>query len=295
VRITVLGLGLMGRAVTTRLLDKGHDLTVWNRSPGKADEVVKLGAVEARSIAQAVENAQVVLTLLTNDDAVKPVCLGDGGAVPHLPQGAILVDMSTVHPDTSRELAAAVPGGRFVDAPILGGPEAVVEGRAKYLVAGEEDTVKRLDGLFNDLGAAYIYTGPNGTATTLKLLSNLILVGSTELLAEAIVTGQSAGLSNDVLREVFGQSPAVAPGVKVRLEDVLQGDHDGWWTLELADKDMRLILKLASGVDVSLPVGAATQGIIRRAIEAGYGEKDLGAVTEALRIREPAAAGTGKE
>jgi 3-hydroxyisobutyrate dehydrogenase-like beta-hydroxyacid dehydrogenase len=248
---------------------------------------VKRGAIEAGTIADAVAGADVAITLLTNDAAVRQVCLGEGGALSNLYGEAVLVDMSTVHPDTSRALASAAPGGRFVDAPILGGPEALISGKAKLLLGGRQDVVTSLKPLWNDLSASYLYTGPNGTATTLKLLSNIILVGSTALLAEAVVTGQINGIDNGVLRRVFGESPAVAPGVQLRLEDILKGDHRGWWTLELAEKDMGLALTLASGRGITLPVAAAAERLIRQSVEAGYGEQDLAAVVEV--IREPAA------
>lgn len=282
-RVTVLGLGQMGRAAATRLQDLGYDVTVWNRSPGKAEELAQRGAHAAASIPEAVAGADVVLTLLTNDAAVREVSLGDGGAVAHLPDDAVLVDMSTVYPDTSRALAEVVPGGRFVDAPILGGPEALLSHRAKLLVAGQEQVVERLDPLWNDLASAYIYTGANGTATTLKLLSNLILVGSTALLAEAVVTAQAHGIDNDVLRRVFGESPAVAVGVKARLDDIVDGSHQGWWTLELADKDMSLVLKLAQDRGVSLPLATMTEEMIQQSIEAGRRDLDLGAIVELIR------------
>lgn len=284
-RVSVLGIGTMGRAVAIRLRQKGYHVTAWNRTTGKARELEEQGATVAETPGEAVAQADVVVTVLSNDDAVRTVCLGPQGVIGSLPNRAVLVDMSSVHPDTSRALASAA-GGRFIDAPILGGPEALVSGMAKYLVAGPESLVRRLEPLWSDLGAAYFYTGENGTAAALKLLSNLILVGSTELLMEAVVTAQAHGIGNEVLREVFGGSPAVAPGVKARLDDVLGGDHEGWWTLELADKDMTLVLKLASAVQVELPLAAATEATISRAIAAGYGNKDLGALTEVLRAAE---------
>jgi 3-hydroxyisobutyrate dehydrogenase-like beta-hydroxyacid dehydrogenase len=236
--VAVLGLGTMGRALALRLRRRGYDVAIWNRSPGRAEELVKHGATEAGTIADAVAGAHVAITLLTNDAAVRQVCLSEGGAIGNLYRDAVLVDMSTMHPDTSQELAAATPGGRFVDAPILGGPEALMTGKAKLLLGGRQQVVDGLKPLWNDLCASYLYTGLNGTATTLKLLSNIILVGGTALLAEAVVTGQVNGIDNDVLQRVLGESPAVAPGVQLRLEDILEGDHRGWWTLDLAEKDM---------------------------------------------------------
>jgi 3-hydroxyisobutyrate dehydrogenase-like beta-hydroxyacid dehydrogenase len=282
-RIAILGLGHMGHAAAIRLHDLGHEVTVWNRSPGKDTDLVQRGVRSAPSAQEAVEAAEVVLTLLTNDAAVREVCLGEGRVIDALSSDAVLVDMSTVYPETSRLLGGAVPGGHFIDAPILGGPEALLNHKAKLLVGGSETIVRRLDPLWNDLAAAYFYTGENGSATTLKLLSNLILVGSTTLLAEAVATAQASGIGNDVLRQVFGQSPAVAPGVQARLEDILAGDHHGWWSLRLADKDMSLVLKLAADNGLTLPLAGATEGMIQRSIDAGYGDLDLAAIVELVR------------
>lgn len=282
---TVLGLGSMGAALANRLLETGHTVTVWNRSPGKAGDLLGRGVREASSLADAVNGAEVVFTLLADDKAVRAVAI-DGKVAGMLSPEAVLVDMSTVSPDTSRVVAAAAPDGRFIDAPILGRPQAFGAGRATLLVGGDRDLVESLDPLWNDLSAGHHYTGPNGTATTLKLLSNLILVGGTQLLMEAVVTAQAHGFDNDILRDVFGGSPAVAPGARVRLDDILDGDHHGWWTLRLADKDLTLALALAGEAGVHLPLGEASERFIARSIDAGYGDLDLGAMAEVLRAKK---------
>jgi 3-hydroxyisobutyrate dehydrogenase len=221
---------------------------------------------------------------LSNDAAVRSVAL-EAGVATTLPAGSVLIDLSTVAPDTSRAVGAAVPDGRFVDAPVLGGPDAFRSGRAKLLVGGDRSIVDRLETLWNDLSAGHYYTGGNGTATTLKLLSNLILIGGTQLLMEAVTTAQAHGFTDEILRDVFGGSPAVAPGVQVRLEDILHGDHEGWWTLKLADKDLNLALQLARGAGLDLPLAHAGEGLIARSIDAGYGDKDLGAMMNVLRAK----------
>ena len=281
-RLSVLGMGNMGHALASRLLERGHDVTIWNRTAGKADDLVQRGAVEAAALDGAVQGAEAVMMCLTNDAAVRSVAL-DGGVAAALPSGSVLVDMSTVSPETSRTVGAAVSAGSFVDAPVLGGPDAFRNGKAKLLLGGERPVVDRLDALWDDLSAGHYYTGENGTATTLKLLSNLILIGGTQLLMEAIATAQAHGFPDDILRDVFGGSPAVAPGVQVRLEDVLHGDHEGWWTLKLADKDLGLALKLAQGAGLDLPLARAGEGLLARSIDAGYGDKDLGAMMNVLR------------
>lgn len=281
-RLTVLGMGNMGHALAARLLERGHEVTVWNRTAGKADDLVQRGAVEAETLDEAVRGAEVIMMCLTNDAAVRSVVLADGVAAA-LPSATVLVDMSTVSPETSRAVSAALPAGCFVDAPVLGGPDAFRAGRSKLLLGGDRTVIDRLDGLWTDLSAGHYYTGENGTATTLKLLSNLILIGGTQLLMEAVATAQAHGFPDDILRDVFGGSPAVAPGVQVRLEDILQGDHEGWWTLQLADKDLSLALKLAESAGLHLPLAQAGEQLIDRSIDAGYGDKDLGAMMNVLR------------
>lgn len=288
-RIAVLGLGRMGQAIASRLLEKGYEVTVWNRTPGKEGGLVAGGARAASSPQEAVSAANVVMTLLTADTAVKAVHGGEVGILKSAGAETICVDMSTVSPATSRELAEAVPG-RFIDAPILGGPEVTAKGQAKLLLGGDEATVKRLDGLWGDISSGYVYCGPNGSATTMKLLSNLNLMGGTILMAEAVVTARANGIDEEVVRKVIGDSPAVAPGVRVRFEDVLGGDHEGWWSVQLAEKDIDLALELARDKDITLTMAGAVEEVLRRTEAAGYGEKDLGAVVEAVRGREEAMA-----
>lgn len=281
-KITVLGLGNMGAALADHLLNLSYEVTVWNRTPGKAQPLIELDAREATSLDDAVRGAPIVITLLSNDAAVKAVTL-EGNVVGMLDEGAVLVDMSTVSPETSREIAAATPGGRFIDAPVLGGPAVFARGQAKLLLGGDRELIEGLGEFWDDISIGHYYTGPNGTATTLKLLSNLMLVGGTQLLMEAVVAGRAHGFSDDILREVFGGSPAVAPGVRVRLDDILEARYDGWWTLRLADKDLSLVLKLAQQAHLQLPMAKASRELIQEGIEAGYGDRDLQSMTEVLK------------
>jgi 3-hydroxyisobutyrate dehydrogenase-like beta-hydroxyacid dehydrogenase len=242
-----------------------------------------MGAVAAPTIREAVTGAEAVLLSLTADGAVKTVALEPQGAIAALSPGAILADMSTVSPETSRQLAAATPARRFVDAPILGGPETTEKGKAKLLLGGDEALVTSFETLWRDIADEYYYCGESGSATTLKLLSNLMLVGGTALLAEAIATAQGSGIDNETLKRAFKQSPAIAPGVVVRFDDILEGDHEGWWTIKLAEKDMDLALDLGWRQGLTLPVAAATVESLERADAAGFGGQDLGAVVEPLR------------
>lgn len=284
--VAVLGLGRMGQAIATRLRQQGHDVTVWNRTPGKAQELVVQGAVEARTAAEAaaaVGGDSAVLTMLTDDAAVREVCLGTGGVIAALGPGTVLVDMSTVSPHTSRALGAAVPGGRFVDAPVLAGPHAVRQGQGLHLLGGPPDLVEQLEPLWSSLLARHVYCGPTGSGATMKLLSNLLLIAGAALLSEAVVTAQAHGMSNAFLRDFLRQHPMVPPGLHNRLDDIIEGDHAGWFTVALARKDLQLASDLGAEKGLHLDLAATATRLLAEAQAAGRAEQDLGAVAEIIR------------
>src|SRR5579872_2776171 len=151
-RIAVLGLGSMGSAIAGRLLDAGHDVHVWNRTAARAEPLTRRGAVLDATPGAAVGAVEVAITSLSDDGAVTGVVLGDDGVASRLASAAVLVDCSTVSPETSRTLARAT-GGRFVDAPILGAPTAVAAGEATVLAGGDDAVVERLVPLLAQLSA----------------------------------------------------------------------------------------------------------------------------------------------
>lgn len=277
--IAVLGMGRMGSALAMRLLDGGHQVTVWNRSQGKAGEVVSAGAREAQNVADAVHDADVVITMLANDDAVRAVAedlrssLGDQ---------AIYVNTSTVSPALSSELARAFPG-RFLAMPVLGSPDAVRAGQAGYLPGGDGSVADRLAPLLSSLSTTVHRYDTPALATTAKLASNLLLLSQITALAESFAVGRSGGLSDDQLRELLGSSPMVAPGIKNRFEAVLTGPHDGWWTTVLGAKDATMAINLAHEANVELPEAEAVRRLYDQAAASGLDHADIAAVTDLYR------------
>ena len=136
-RLTVLGLGGMGRAFAARATERGHQVTVWNRTPGRASELV--GVTEAPTVAEAVAEAEVTLVVVADDDAVLDICLGIDGALASVAKAAVLANVSTVDPETARELVNAGPADAVLDTPVLGGPAAVRQGAARFLIGGPAD------------------------------------------------------------------------------------------------------------------------------------------------------------
>lgn len=277
--IAVLGMGRMGRALAGRLLEGGHRVTVWNRSKGKADEIVSAGGREAANVADAVQDADVSITMLANDDAVRAVALGELRW--SMGDEAIYVDCSTVSPKLSGELAEAFPA-RFVALPILGGPLAVREGQAVYLAGGNAGLTDRLAPLLSSLSNTVRRYQTAPLALTAKLATNLLLLAEVVALAESFAVGRSGGLTHEQLRELLGTSPMTG-GLKNRFESVLTGPQDGWWTTVLGAKDVGLAIDIARSADVDLPAATVVQRRYEKAAASGLEQADIAAVTELYR------------
>jgi 3-hydroxyisobutyrate dehydrogenase-like beta-hydroxyacid dehydrogenase len=278
--IAVLGMGRMGSALAGRLLDGGHQVTVWNRSKGKASQAVSAGAREAASVPDAVRDADVVITMLANDDAVRAVALGELQS--SIGDQAVYVNSSTVSPVLNSELAKAFPG-RFLALLVLGSPDAVRVGQAVYLAGDDGNIADRLAPVMSSLSASIHRYHTPSLATTAKLASNLLLLSQIAALAEAFAVGRSGGLSDEQLRELLSSSPMVAPGIKNRFEAVLTGPQDGWWTTVLGAKDAGLAINLAHAANVELPEAEAVKRIYDQAAASGFDHADIAAVTDLYR------------
>lgn len=278
--VAVLGMGRMGRALAVRLLDGGHRVTVWNRSKGKAGQAVSAGAREAQNVTDAVRDADAVITMLANDDAVQSVALAELRS--SISGQAVYVNTSTVSPTLNSELAKAFPG-RFLAMLVVGSPDSVRAGQAVYLAGGDGSLVDRLAPVMSSLSASiHRYPTPS-LATTAKLATNLLLLSQITGLAESFAVGRSGGMSDEQLRELLGSSPMVAPGIRNRFEAVLTGPHDGWWTTLLGAKDAGLAIDLAQAANVELPEAEAVKRQYEQAAASGLDRADIAAVTDLYR------------
>ena len=283
-RLAVLGMGRMGHAVAERLLGGDHEVTVWNRTPHKADDLVAKGARESATPAAAAEETEATFTSLTDDAAVRTVVTGHDGVAAGLGDG-LLIDASTVSPQTTADLAEAV-GGCLLASPILGSPTAVVSGEAGYLIGGPRELYDRLAPAYDVLAEVErrVYVGEDArVATTLKLLSNYLLMSGIAALAEAVATAQAVGLPDELIRDYLGQLPLVAPALRNRLDDIVSGHHDGWFSTTLGAKDVRLAENLARSHGVLLPLADAVKRRFEEAATQGWADADIGAVVELLR------------
>jgi 3-hydroxyisobutyrate dehydrogenase-like beta-hydroxyacid dehydrogenase len=270
----------MGRALAVRLLDTGHDVTVWNRTPGRADDVVEKGATEASSIEDAVETGEVVMSMLTDDGAVASVLLPDGAPL-GLEADVALVECSTVAPATTRRLAAAY-GDALAACPILGAPMALAAGEAALAVAGPTDLLDRLEPVWSSLSTKVRRCGDDpGAALVVKLLNNYLLMAGVAVMSEAAVAGQAAGLPDDLLVDFLGG--VVAASLRNRVATTVGTDHDGWFPTPMGAKDVRLLLGVGADHGVGLPLASLVASRYDEAAASGLEDQDITAVVELLR------------
>ncbi len=282
-RLSILGLGNMGRALAGRALDTGHEVTVWNRSEGRDAELVGRGAASVGSPAEAAARGDVVLVVLTDDDAVRTVVTGPGGALGALGPDAVLGNVSTVSPELARELADVGPVDRVLDTPVMGSPTALASGHGTFLVGGPAATAARLEPLWHDLGAGATYCGPAGSGAVMKVLCNLQLVTGVAVLAEAVTVARANGIGDELIRSVFSTSPVVSEASRIRLGSLLDDAHPGWFGPGLAAKDVALARSTAAAAQVDARLADVVAELLGRVTAGGRPWEDFAAVIEAYR------------
>ena len=259
----LIGLGLMGRPMGANLLKAGYRLTVWNRTPARADSLAKQGANLAASPREAAAASDVLFTIVSDPPALEEVLWGKEGALEGLRRGAVYVDSSTVSPALARRIAEVCTerGVRFLDAPVTGGTWGAEKGELVFMVGGESATLTEIEPVLATLGKRWFHLGPHGAGQTIKLAMNLILGLQVEALAEALALVTSAGLPGEKLVDVLQSSMGRSGVLDVKAPLLLKGDFPASFPLRLMHKDLSLALDLANRMGVALPAAAAARGI----------------------------------
>jgi 3-hydroxyisobutyrate dehydrogenase-like beta-hydroxyacid dehydrogenase len=278
--IAVLGLGAMGRAIAAKLQAAGHDLSVWNRTPGRDEELVSASASRADTPAHAVRDAEVVVTMLTDPPALEAVLFGPDGASSAIPETATLIEMSTVGPTEIASAAErlAVP---VLDAPVLGSVPSVETGTLVILAGGERAVFDRQAELLAVLGTP-MYVGPSGSGAWLKLVNNAASTATLVALGELLALTDRAGLGIDAVLQGLEAGPLAS--LIERWRPRLKGeDQASYFRLALARKDLALVFDEAEREGVDLSVAETAAARCDEAIEAGLGDEDFGAIVPFLR------------
>jgi 3-hydroxyisobutyrate dehydrogenase-like beta-hydroxyacid dehydrogenase len=281
-RIGIVGTGNMGHAFASRALEKGHQVTVWNRTPERCGPAVAAGARLASSPGDAAVGADAVLVVLADDAAVLSVCLGADGVLASLEPSAVFANISTVAPDTIRQLADAGPAERILDSPVMGSPEIIAAGHGSFFIGGSLAAITAVEPLWTDLGSGYRHCGPSGTGAIMKIVQNMLLITGVSALAEGIAVARGNGISEELIRDVMAGSFVVSPASQIRLSSLLDDTHPGWFTPVLARKDIRLAVDLAGQAGVRARIAPATESLLTTAIAENDEWPDFTAVIEAF-------------
>jgi len=266
-KIGLIGLGLMGRPMGMNLLKAGHQLTVWNRTSERAQELVKAGAILAKTPREVAAASEFLLTIVSDPAALESVLWGhegqNDGALAGLRAGSIYVDSSTISPSLVRRIATACKerGVRFLDAPVTGGDWGAREGNLVFMIGGDAETLRDAESVLGVLGKKWFHLGQNGAGQTVKLAMNAILALEVGAMAEAIALVTKAGLKGEQLVEVMQASMARSGVLDVKSPLMLKGDYKPSFPLRLMHKDLGLALDLGNQLGVALPTTAAAREI----------------------------------
>lgn len=284
-KIGFIGLGIMGGRMALNLLRAGYSLTVYNRTQEKTQPVAKAGASVAGSPAEVAQNSEVVITMVSDSAALQSVVLGPGGVLEGLQPDAVLIDMSTVDPKVSRQIAEAVraKGGHMLDAPVSGSTLLAEQGTLSIMVGGEESIHEQVRDVLLKMGNRTTHVGPNGAAASLKLAVNIIIGVTMQVLAESVVLAERAGVPPEIAVEVLSNSAVASPFLKYKAPQLLQPLGATAFTANMMQKDFTLALQMAREVSVPLPATAAANEVLTMARGLGLGEQDFASVVTVLK------------
>ncbi len=278
--VGLIGLGLMGRPIATNLLKKGFSLTVWNRTPARAQALASEGARVAATPQEVAAASDVLIVIVSDPPAVEHVLWGDKGALGSLRRGSVLVECSTISPTLARREAAACAerGVEYLDAPVTGGTWGAEKGELVMMVGGAEEALKRVEPVFAAIAKRWFHLGPAGAGQTVKLAMNLLLALEVDALAEALALAQAGGVAGERLVEVMQSSMGRAPVLDVKAPMLLEHNYPPSFPLRLMHKDLALALELAKQLGVSLPAGTAAGEIYSKILSAAREDLDYAAI-----------------
>jgi 3-hydroxyisobutyrate dehydrogenase-like beta-hydroxyacid dehydrogenase len=270
----------MGSRLVRRLDSFGWHLRAWNRSPKPADEINKWGIAVARSIADLVADSDVVISSLANDAAVRSVYLDNGGVFLSAEPGTIIIEMSTISPELSRDLhrEARTKGVNFLDVAISGSTPAVEAGTVTLLGGGDPNTFEQCVPIFESIARQWFLIGPGSSGVQMKLVVNLLLGLDMQATAEAVSLGEHLQIDRNVLLDVLSKTAVIAPAMMGKLRKIKEGDYSPEFPMRLMSKDMDLVMDAAKISGADLPAASVTQSVLASNVSKS-GDLDLAAIT----------------
>jgi 2-hydroxy-3-oxopropionate reductase len=282
--IAFIGLGIMGGPMAGHLVQAGHTVVGHNRSPAPVQRLVEAGGQGAESVAEAVSEADVIITMVPDSPDVEGLALGDDGIYANARSGAIHLDMSSIRPDVSVRLAEAgrEHGIRVLDAPVSGGEAGAKEAQLSIMVGGEEADFKEARPILEAVGSTIVYVGPAGSGQTVKAANQLIVAGTIELVAEAIVFLEAYGVDTEAAIAVLAGGLAGNRILDRKGASMLARQFEPGFRIDLHHKDMGIVTEAARAKGVAIPLGALTAQLVGALRAQGDGGLDHSALLKGV-------------
>lgn len=278
--VAVIGLGIMGGPMASNLVKAGYTVTGYNRSPDKVEALVRAGGTGASSVAEAVADADVIITMLPDSPDVEQVATGEGGIIESAKPGAIWVDASTIRPDVAARVAKAATeaGLRPLDGPVSGGEQGAIEASLSIMVGGQRDTFDAALPVLEAVGRTIVHVGPSGSGQTVKAANQLIVAGTIELVAEALVFLEAYGVDTEAAITVLAGGLAGNRILDRKAASMAARQFTPGFRVDLHHKDMGIIIAAAREAGVAIPLGAHTAQLMGALRQLGHGDLDHSAL-----------------
>jgi len=275
-RIGFIGLGIMGKPMAMNLLAAGRALTVHSRSAGPVDEVVAAGATRASSAADVAAASDVTITMLPDTADVELVLTGEGGVLEGVAAGALVIDMSSIDPAPTREMAGAFAKRdvAMLDAPVSGGERGAIDGTLSIMIGGDADAVARAMPIFEVLGKTIVHVGPSGAGQVTKACNQLVVAATIEAVAEALLLAERSGVDPAKVREALLGGFAGSKILEVHGQRMLDRTFDPGFRIRLHRKDARIVEEAAALTGTPIPSFTIVAAQLQRALDDGDGELD---------------------
>ena len=285
-KLGFIGLGAMGAPMASNLLESGHELAVWNRSPEKVDPLVEVGARRADSPADAASGTRATILMLTNAEAVHEVLFGDKGVVQGLPTSAAVINMGTIGAVATTTIAKTLGdlGFRMLDAPVSGSTPVAEAGKLSIMVGGDEQTFEEFEPVLAAMGEKISHLGELGSGARMKLINNLILGANMAVLSEGLALGEAAGIPVEKQLEVILGGGAASGVAQRRSGNLISGSYQPQFKLSHELKDLYYALELGRDLEDPLPITAVVSQIYNEGMRE-HSEDDMSAVAEVYRQR----------
>ncbi len=284
-KIGFVGLGIMGRPMARNLMEDGYELVLYNRTEEKAEELAQEGTAEvAGSPREVAENSDIIITMLPDSPQVEEVLAGEGGVLEGLGEGSLIVDMSTISPVVTKELAAKAGerGASILDAPVSGGDVGAINGELSIMVGGSEEDFERAKPLFDVMGKVATLVGPVGSGQVVKACNQIVVALNIEAVSEALVLGSKAGVAPEKVVEALSGGLAGSAVMEAKKEKFFGHDFEPGFKIELHHKDLGIALAAGREYGVTLPVTAIVDQMLEASKARGRGDRDHSALLTLL-------------